>query len=82
MTFISQTQKANQQVNMLTQTAEIFRFKTVVFVLFFFFFFKKMLENNQEARGAIQETSGVNTEELQVSQNPNERTKKIKNKIK
>lgn len=41
-----------------------------------------MLENNQEARGPIQETSGVNTEELQVSQNPNERTKKIKNKIK
>lgn len=79
MTFISQTQKANQQVNMLTQTAEIFRFKTVVFVLFLFF--KKMLENNQEARGPVQETSGVNTEELQVSQNPNERTKKIKNKI-
>lgn len=41
-----------------------------------------MLENNQEAHGPVQETSGVNTEELQVSQNPNERTKKIKNKIK
>lgn len=80
MTFISQTQKANQQVNMLTRTAEIFRFKTVAFVLFLFF--KKMLENNQEARGPIQETSGVNTEELQISQNPNKRTKKIKNKIK
>lgn len=64
---------------MLTRTAEIFRFKTVVFVLLF----KKMLENNQEARGPVQETSGVNTEELQVSQNSNERTKKkTKNKIK
>lgn len=37
-----------------------------------------MLENNQEARGPVQETSGVNTEELQVSQNPNEWTKKNK----
>lgn len=62
---------------MLTRTAEIFRFKTVVFVLLF----KKMFENNQEARGPVQETSGVNTEELQVSQNSNERTKK-KQKIK
>lgn len=78
MTLISQTQKANQQVNMLTRTAEIFRFKTVVFVLLF----KKMLENNQEARGPVQETSGVNTEELQVSQNPKEWTKKKKPKHK
>lgn len=37
-----------------------------------------MIENNQKGHGPIQETSGVNTEELQVSQNPNKWTKKKK----
>lgn len=77
MTFIQQTQKASQQVNMLTRTAEIFRFKTVVFVLFF----KKMIENSRKGHGPLQATSGVNTEELQVSQNPNKPKNKNKKKV-